>query len=84
MPNGFEILIKEYTEFIEMNKKMQEKKSCWFKRIRCKHENQVCITNIRGDLRNIYNCMSVWKCKDCGKVFYKDVWKKFLKHIKIR
>lgn len=44
-----------------------------FKRLRCKHENQVCITNIHGDLRHIYNCMSVWKCKDCGKVFYKDV-----------
>ena len=37
-----------------------------FKRFRCKHEYKT-ITNIHGDLRNIYKCMSVQKCVKCGK-----------------
>ena len=37
-----------------------------FKRLYCKHEWKT-VTNIHGDLRNTYNCMSVQKCVKCGK-----------------
>ena len=43
------------------------------KRINCKHLNQKCLTNIHGDWRLDWNCMSVWNCEDCGKWFYKDI-----------
>jgi len=37
-----------------------------FKMIFCKHEYKT-ITNIHGDLRNTYNCMSIKECIHCGK-----------------
>lgn len=44
----------------------------WIKRLRCKHEDKKCITNIHGDLRNIYKCCSIWECENCGKWFRVD------------
>lgn len=43
-----------------------------FKRLFCKHNEKVCITNIYGDLINDWNCRSVWECKKCGKMFRSD------------
>ena len=48
-----------------------------FKRLRCKHKNQQCLTNICGDYiltvsthRKIYR--SIWKCKGCGKIIMNE------------
>lgn len=48
-----------------------------FKRIFCKHKNIYWVRNIYGDeindisSRHIYR--SIWRCKDCGRTFYKEI-----------
>ena len=48
-----------------------------FKRILCKHINQECMSNFYGDFINVVSnrkiIRSVWRCKDCGKIIYKEV-----------
>lgn len=48
-----------------------------FKRILCKHINQECMSNFYGDFINIVSnrkiIRSVWRCKDCGKIIYKEI-----------
>lgn len=39
----------------------------FLKRLRCKHVNKKCLTNIYGDIINDFNCRSIYVCKDCGK-----------------
>lgn len=46
------------------------------KRVRCKHDNLECISNIYGDMIHAMSSSkmtvrSVWKCKNCGKVICK-------------
>lgn len=46
-----------------------------FKRITCKHDDLLCISNIHGDLINIISPVggitrSVWICKKCGAIKY--------------
>ena len=41
----------------------------FLKKLFCKHKNKKCITNIYGDLRNDFDCMSIWECENCGKLF---------------
>lgn len=43
-----------------------------FKKLFCRHKNQICITNIYGNLINHMNCRSVWQCERCGKYFYNN------------
>lgn len=43
----------------------------------CLHKHKECITNIYGDMVNLLSTKhkiyrSVWKCKDCGKIFYES------------
>lgn len=38
----------------------------------CKHNNIEFIRNIYGDEINTANARSVWKCKYCGKIIYKN------------
>lgn len=42
----------------------------FFKRMTCKHENQITITNIGGDMINMIDARSVRECKDCGKLIF--------------
>lgn len=42
------------------------------KRFFCKHNNIEFVRNIYGDEINYANARSVWKCKYCGKILYKD------------
>lgn len=44
----------------------------FLKRLFCKHKEKVCITNIYGAVILDYNCRSIWKCKNCGKMFKSD------------
>ena len=42
------------------------------KRLFCRHNNIEFIRNIYGDEINTADARSVWKCKYCGKILYKD------------
>ena len=45
----------------------------FFKKIKCKCQNEECISNYYGDciLFYAFGNRSVWKCKDCGNIFFK-------------
>lgn len=43
-----------------------------FRKLFCKHKRIHCITNLFGDMRNDFNCCSVWACDKCGKMFLSD------------
>ena len=48
------------------------------KQLRCKHQNQECMTNFYGDFIDVVSThkkiiRSAWRCKDCGKVIYKEI-----------
>ena len=38
----------------------------------CSHKRIRCVTNLYGDIRNDFNCCSIWECEKCGKVFLSD------------
>jgi|GEM_PF-3511526 len=46
----------------------------FLKRLSCKHEDEVCLTNLHGDMIDMFNTSpqkiyrSVWQCQDCGRV----------------
>lgn len=44
----------------------------FFKKIICKHKNQITITNIYGDLINALNARSIRICKDCNKLIFSN------------
>lgn len=51
-----------------------------FKRLLCKHDDLEFIRNVHGDeinqLSGKETVRSIWKCKNCGKIIYKNYLKK--------
>lgn len=48
-----------------------------FKKLLCNHESLEFVRNIYGDEINFISppnktIRSIWKCKNCGKIFYKS------------
>lgn len=48
-----------------------------FKKLLCNHESLEFVRNIYGDEINLISppnktIRSIWKCKNCGKIFYKS------------
>ena len=51
------------------------------KQIFCRHKEITCITNLHGDLINIYECRSLWECKRCKKVIKSKELNKQCKYV---